>query len=196
MWQLLVSPTTAQNSNTTTTTRAISSRETVAVRPKNANQQQPKTIIQRTKTFPMLGHYSHGTSHSFLGASEGVEFMKTWKLPTPAKIADKLKSALLGEMANAEWELLEEKEWDDHAEEGRQEPETPNLPTQDGNRKASLTTTTTTEVVSTEAADGTASSLKAMRTSPTPTTTTTSSSNTRPSGTSGWTKLKSKQPGT
>jgi hypothetical protein len=193
MWQLLVSPTTAQNANTTTTTRAISSRETVAVRPKNTNQQQPKTTIQRTKSFPMLGHYSHGTSHSFLGASEGVEFMKTWKLPTPAKIADKLKSALLGEMANAEWELLEEKEWDDLAE-GSRDNDTANLPAQDGSPKTS--STTATEVGSTEAADDTAS-INQIRTSPTPTTTTTSSSNnTRPSGTSGWTKLKSKQPGT
>ena len=61
----------------------------------------------------MLGHYSHGTAHSFLNASEGTEFMRTWKLPTPTKVVDKLKSTLLGEMASAEWELLEKKEWDD-----------------------------------------------------------------------------------
>ncbi|EEA22259.1 hypothetical protein TMatcc_008301 [Talaromyces marneffei ATCC 18224] len=195
MWQLLVSPTTAQNANTTTTTRAISSRETVAVRQKNSNQQQPKTIIQRTKSFPMLGHYSHGTSHSFLGASEGVEFMKTWKLPTPAKIADKLKSALLGEMANAEWELLEEKEWDDLAEGGR-DNDAANPASQGGNRRASLTAMTMTKSNSAETVDD-ISSAKPMRTSLTSTTTTTSNSNnTRPSGTSGWTKLKSKQPGT
>lgn len=41
--------------------------------------------------------------------------MRMWKLPTPTKIVDKLKSNLLGEMASAEWELLEEKEWDDTA---------------------------------------------------------------------------------
>lgn len=141
----------------------------------------------------MLGHYSHGTSHSFLGASEGVEFMKTWKLPPPAKIADKLKSALLGEMANAEWELLEEKEWDDLAE-GSRDTDTANPASEDRKSKTSLTTAT--EVASTEAADDTAS-IRPMRTSPTSTTATTSSSNTtRPSGTSGWTKLKSKQPGT
>lgn len=125
--------------------------------------------------------------------------MKTWKLPPPAKIADKLKSALLGEMANAEWELLEEKEWDDLAEAPR-ENNPANHPAQDedGTRKASLTTATMTEVVSTDAADDTASTRPLSRTSPTPTTTTTfsSSNNTRPSGTSGWMKLKSKQPGT
>lgn len=41
--------------------------------------------------------------------------MRMWKLPTPTKIVDKLKSNLLGEMASAEWELLEEIEWDDAA---------------------------------------------------------------------------------
>lgn len=120
--------------------------------------------------------------------------MKTWKLPQPAKISDKLKSALLGEMANAEWELLEEKEWGDLAE-GSRDTDTANPPAQAGTRKTS-STVAMTEVVSTEPAGDTAST-RPMRTSPTPTTTTTSSSNnTRPSGTSGWTKLKSKQPET
>lgn len=82
----------------------------------------PKTTIQRTKSFPMMGHYSHGTVHSFLGASEGTEFVRTWRLPTPTKIVDKLKSCLLGEMASAEWELLEEKEWDDASQEEPSQP--------------------------------------------------------------------------
>lgn len=73
----------------------------------------------------MLGHYSHGTIHSFLGASEGSEFIRTWKLPTPTKIADKLKVNLLGEMATAEWELLDEREWDDEPAEGQHDHETP-----------------------------------------------------------------------
>ncbi|GES56943.1 zinc/iron permease [Aspergillus terreus] len=70
----------------------------------------------------MMGHYSHGTVHSFLGASEGTEFVRTWRLPTPTKIVDKLKSCLLGEMASAEWELLEEKEWDDASQEESSQP--------------------------------------------------------------------------
>jgi hypothetical protein len=40
--------------------------------------------------------------------------MRTWRLPSPVKVVDKLKSVLLGEMTSAEWELLEENEWDDH----------------------------------------------------------------------------------
>jgi hypothetical protein len=39
--------------------------------------------------------------------------MRGWKFQNHLKIVDKLKAALLGEMTNAEWELLEEKEWDD-----------------------------------------------------------------------------------
>ncbi|KAJ6188944.1 hypothetical protein N7519_003852 [Penicillium mononematosum] len=107
LWQLLVAP----PAHPSTLMRAFAGRDT-QTQMKSAKD-SPKTTIQRTTSFPMLGHYSHGTAHSFLGASEGVEFMRIWKLPTPTKIVDKLKSNLLGEMASAEWELLEEKEWDD-----------------------------------------------------------------------------------
>lgn len=101
--------------------RAFAGRDTQAkVKPWNT----PQTTIQRTKSFPMIGHYSHGTVHSFLSAAEGSEFMRSWKLPTPTKIADKLKSSLLGEMASAEWELLEEQEWYDETSEAGQLPST------------------------------------------------------------------------
>ncbi|KAJ5628346.1 hypothetical protein N7490_010574 [Penicillium lividum] len=116
MWQLLVAPP-AQPS---TLMRAFAGRDTqTKMKP---TKDSPQTTIQRMKSFPMLGHYSHGTVHSFLGASEGSEFMRTWKLPTPTKIADKLKSNLLGEMASAEWELLEEREWEDGTLETQQPP--------------------------------------------------------------------------
>ncbi|KAE8147562.1 UV radiation resistance protein and autophagy-related subunit 14-domain-containing protein [Aspergillus avenaceus] len=112
MWHLLVAPPTQAS----TLNRAFAGRD---IQPKvRAAKDSPKTIIQRTISFPMLGHYSHGTVHSFLAASEGTEFVRTWKLPTPTKVSDKLRSSLLGEMASAEWEVLEEKEWDD-------EPQTP-----------------------------------------------------------------------
>lgn len=57
--------------------------------------------------------------------------MRSWKLPTPTRAVDKLKSALLGEMASAEWELLEEKEWDDEV----QEPAQPSAAGQDRERE-------------------------------------------------------------
>lgn len=107
LWQLLVAP----PAHPSTLMRAFAGRDTQTQL--KAGKDSPRTTIQRTTSFAMLGHYSHGTAHSFLGASEGVDFMRMWKLPTPTKIADKLKSNLLGEMASAEWELLEEKEWGD-----------------------------------------------------------------------------------
>ncbi|PLB44692.1 hypothetical protein P170DRAFT_415333 [Aspergillus steynii IBT 23096] len=110
MWQLLF----GSPAQPLTLVTAVTSRE---IQPKTKlSKELPKTTIQRTKSFSMLGHYSHGTVHSFLCASEGAEFTRTWRLPSPTKIADKLKSVLLGEMASAEWELLEKKEWDDAAQ--------------------------------------------------------------------------------
>lgn len=111
--------------------------------------------------------------------------MKTWKLPTPAKIADRLKSALLGEMANAEWELLEEKEWDDEeAQDKHTKASVPRDP--DGHSARDIdheTSTTTTELTSTDGRkhvdDGNVVTKPSIVS--------------RPSGTSGWTKLKSKQ---
>lgn len=107
LWQLLVSPPTQAS----TLMRVLSSRDTSS---KSKGPKDPsRGTVQRTKSFPILGHYSHGTAHSFLGGAEGTEFMRTWKLPSPIKVADKLKSTLLGEMASAEWELVEEEEWED-----------------------------------------------------------------------------------
>ncbi|KAL2814741.1 UV radiation resistance protein and autophagy-related subunit 14-domain-containing protein [Aspergillus granulosus] len=107
LWQLLVAP----PGNPSTLVRTLAGRDTQA---KNkAPKDSPRTTLHRTKSFPMLGHYSHGTAHSFLGASEGTDFIRNWRLPAPTKVTDRLKSTLLGEMASAEWELLEEKEWDD-----------------------------------------------------------------------------------
>lgn len=167
MWQLLVSPA-AQN---VSAMRAVSGRD-VRTKLASDNKNQPKTIIQRTKSFPMLGHYSHGTSHSFLGAAEGMEFMKTWKLPTPAKIADKLKSALLGEIANAEWELLEEKEWDEERDSNASNTNHDSTATEAGRKHAAGENNKTAEPMQINHQTATGN---------------------RPSGTSGWTKLKSKQ---
>lgn len=128
LWQLLV----ASPAQASTLTRAFAGRD-VQTKLKAAKD-SPRTTIQRTKSFPMLGHYSHGTVHSFLGASEGMQFMRTWKLPTFTKVVDKLKSTLLGEIATAEWELLDKTEWDDEAQEPQQPSakEPPTAPEPDG----------------------------------------------------------------
>lgn len=66
-----------------------------------------------------MGRFSHGTSHTFLGGAEGQEFIRSWKLLSPIKVADRLKAQLLGEMTGAEWEILDQKAWE--VEEGEEE---------------------------------------------------------------------------
>ncbi|KAJ5415335.1 hypothetical protein N7465_004030 [Penicillium sp. CMV-2018d] len=166
LWQLLVAP----PAHPSTLMRAFAGRDT-QTQMKSAKD-SPRTTIQRTTSFPMLGHYSHGTAHSFLGASEGVEFMRMWKLPTPTKIVDRLKSNLLGEMASAEWELLEEKEWDDAAMESPQ-PSVSQSPkvVVSGSQSGSVET------------DSRTSKTRSGRTPPE------DASSPRPKGTKGWTKV-------
>ncbi|KAJ5180388.1 hypothetical protein N7492_003598 [Penicillium capsulatum] len=158
MWQLLVAP----PAQTSTLMRVFAGRDTQAK--VKSSKDNPQTTIQRTKSFPMMGHYSHGTAHSFLSSAEGTEFMRSWKLPSSTRITDKLKANLLGEMASAEWELLEENEWDDGNAESQPPSVTPepNAPTLTGPKPRS-------SAPSTLGAD-----------------------DRRPRGTSGWTKLNSR----
>ena len=65
---------------------------------------------------PRLGEYSHGSSFKNLAGPEGTELFRTWQLPSLARISDKVKSHLLTEMSGAEWELLDEKEWNEERE--------------------------------------------------------------------------------
>ncbi|KAJ5675862.1 hypothetical protein N7462_008759 [Penicillium macrosclerotiorum] len=165
MWQLLVAP----PAQTSTLMRAFAGRETHTKL--KSTKDSPQTTIQRTKSFPMLGHYSHGTVHSFLAASEGSEFMRAWKLPTPTKIADKLKASLLGEMASAEWELLEENEWEDWTTESHERSNT---------HDSKVTTSPTPHSESKERTGAIQASPKEADEAR------------RPKGTSGWTKLNSR----
>jgi hypothetical protein len=45
--------------------------------------------------------------------------MKDFRLSSPSRLADKLRHTLLGEVSGAEWELLEEREWDEEREDER-----------------------------------------------------------------------------
>lgn len=65
------------------------------------------------KPNPSLGHYSHGTAHSFLASAEGAELLRGWRLQSPVKIIERVKAALLSERTGAEWEMLEENEWEE-----------------------------------------------------------------------------------
>jgi hypothetical protein len=58
-----------------------------------------------------MGQYSHGTTFYYLGGAEGTEFSKTFKLPGPMKLADKLKKKLLSEAPTPDWEVLDDDAW-------------------------------------------------------------------------------------
>ncbi|KAF4967309.1 hypothetical protein FSARC_5139 [Fusarium sarcochroum] len=58
-----------------------------------------------------MGQYSHGTTFYYLGGAEGTEFSKTFKLPGPMKLADKLRKKLLSEAPAPDWEVLDDDAW-------------------------------------------------------------------------------------
>ncbi|KAH7256485.1 UV radiation resistance protein and autophagy-related subunit 14-domain-containing protein [Fusarium tricinctum] len=58
-----------------------------------------------------MGQYSHGTTFYYLGGAEGTDFSKTFKLPGPMKLADKLKKKLLSEAPTPDWEVLDDDAW-------------------------------------------------------------------------------------
>lgn len=54
----------------------------------------------------LIGHFSHGTAHTFLGAAQGADFQRSFKLPNPMKIGDQLKAHVLSEVAGTGWTLV------------------------------------------------------------------------------------------
>ncbi|KIW47677.1 uncharacterized protein PV06_00347 [Exophiala oligosperma] len=65
-----------------------------------------------------LGSGSHTSAHTFLGSAAAARDnpARNWRLNKYTMIKDPLKKHLLGEMNTAEWELLDEQEWDDGGE--------------------------------------------------------------------------------
>ncbi|KAI9759926.1 MAG: hypothetical protein M1835_000270 [Candelina submexicana] len=110
LWQLFIAP-----SPQAPLSRIPPSRETPTT---PSVIKSPRSASPTTKPVghPVtLGYYSHGTAHSFLNSAEGTDYMRGWKLSSPHKIIDKLKASLSSEMGVAEWEYLDEKEWDEGA---------------------------------------------------------------------------------
>ncbi|GAB0131897.1 hypothetical protein EsDP_00000351 [Epichloe bromicola] len=58
-----------------------------------------------------LGRYTHGGAFYFLGSAEGTELTRSFKLPSPLKLADKLKKKLIGDAPTPDWELLDDDAW-------------------------------------------------------------------------------------
>lgn len=63
-----------------------------------------------------LGVFSHGTAKRNLASAEGLDLFRDWKVGNSNRLMDKLRNYLLTEISGAEWDLLEEKEWDEERE--------------------------------------------------------------------------------
>jgi hypothetical protein len=58
-----------------------------------------------------MGRFSHGATYYFLCGAEGSEFTKNFKLPSPMKLADKLKKKLVTDAPIPDWEMLDDDAW-------------------------------------------------------------------------------------
>lgn len=56
---------------------------------------------------PRMGLYSHGTAHTSLASAAGTELMRSFKMPNPVKLADRLRTRLAHENPARDWELIE-----------------------------------------------------------------------------------------
>ncbi|EFW99248.1 hypothetical protein CMQ_5669 [Grosmannia clavigera kw1407] len=71
-----------------------------------------REINEFGKAATMMGRYSHGTAHTFLGD----DVIRAFKLPSPNRLADRLKTRLSSESTLPDWEVLDDESWaaDDH----------------------------------------------------------------------------------
>lgn len=59
-----------------------------------------------------FGTFSHGNLRHFLAGHEGAMLMSEWRLSQPHRLMDKLRNHLLLEITGAEWDVLDEKDFD------------------------------------------------------------------------------------
>lgn len=86
--------------------------------PVAGSPEEEERVIETANPKSMIGYWSHGSAHSFLGSAEGTEFIRSFKLLAPMKIADKLKKQLSSEAPMLEWETID----GDEVEDGYEEP--------------------------------------------------------------------------
>ncbi|KAF4125087.1 hypothetical protein GMORB2_3926 [Geosmithia morbida] len=83
--------------------------------PFDANQPESQSKAEtdeKDRHNPMwVGRYSHGTMFYFLGGAEGADLIRNFNLPSPTKLADKLKKKLVGDVPAPDWEVLDDDAW-------------------------------------------------------------------------------------
>ncbi|KAG6087352.1 hypothetical protein E4U15_007986 [Claviceps sp. LM218 group G6] len=77
----------------------------------NGEEQKERQELRQENQGNWLGRYSHGGAFYFLGSTEGSELIRSFKLPGPIKLADKLKKRLIGDAPTPDWELLDDDAW-------------------------------------------------------------------------------------
>lgn len=77
----------------------------------NHVQAQLETNTQIFPT-PKFGQLSHAAAYNNLETSVGVAWMRNWKIASPHRVIDGLRTHLLTDMSGAEWELIAESEYD------------------------------------------------------------------------------------
>lgn len=75
-----------------------------------------KQLQQAGEKTSAMGRYSHGSLYYSLTAAEGTELIRTFKLPSPIKLVDKLRRKLMGDAPD--WEVVDDDAWKMDGEEG------------------------------------------------------------------------------
>jgi hypothetical protein len=131
------------------------------------------------KTPVGFGQLSHATSHSHMNIAENAQYLSGWSI-SPTKIVDELKAFLLAEQQAQEWDVLNQKEWEDMENLIAEDPIVVGEKRRDntgvGDGRSFLTSTTSNSKTSpSQKADVSEGEQSERR-----------------RGTSGWTKLKSR----
>lgn len=146
---------------------------------------------------PMMGRYSHGASHTNLNSAEGTEFMRNFRLPNPVKLADRLKKRMLSDADGLDWEMLNDEAWapDEEAmEEGVQQQNLKGknrVSDESDDRRLYGVESVMSTMTTRTALDSTIGDFDRVSLDDAP-----SPERTTKPGTSGWTKIKSRQPDT
>ena len=124
-----------------------------------------------------FGQLSHATSHSYMNTAENAHYLNGWSL-TPTKIVDELKAFLLAEQQAQEWDVLNQKEWEDMENLTADGPITAGEKRRDESLADGHSYTTSTTTNGTQRHDLSDDALPE-----------------RKKGTSGWTKVKNRSEG-
>ncbi|MCJ1232618.1 hypothetical protein MMC14_000571 [Varicellaria rhodocarpa] len=131
MWLLLISPPSyIRPAPPSRTTSAKISNNTSKLTPPINQPQHPQPslpsalpadLVPSPSPTITLAHFTHNSSNHFFAGAEGAEYLSGWKLANPIRVIEKVKAALASERMGAEWEYLEDGEWNegDGGEDGR-----------------------------------------------------------------------------